>query len=1036
MNKITSFFFSMQTMGVLILMFAFSIGAATFIENDFGTTASKAVVYNALWFEILLALLTINLTGNIFVNKLYVPKKLTIFIFHLSFIVILIGSAITRYISYEGMMHIRQGEVVNTISSDNTYVDITIKDGDRTVHTDESTLLSVLTQEAYSDRVSVNGNTYSFHSISYIPNAQEVITDMPTGGSPYLSLAVSASGTGRQNVLIKEGQTQNFGGVVLNFGSDFMPEAVNMKYENEKLFIFASDDLTSLSMMTQSRDTLQAGVWHPFELRTLYQMPQLSVVITNFYKNGGVDYVIGPENAGYMNALVVEASDGTQEKTIVLRGGKGYQGVPNTFTLGSAQITMQYGAKILPLPFSLQLVEFQLERYPGSKSPSSYASEVILLDPADNVKMPYRIYMNHVLNYKGFRFFQSSYDPDELGTILSVNHDYWGTFFTYVGYFLMTLGMFLSLFNPNSRFASLGRQIRNRAKTTVAAVAVFLLMAGVMSPQNVEAQTVRNMAHNPHPSAVNKKQATEFGKLLVQSHDGRLKPVNTLTGEILRKVSRKSSFDGQTADQVFLGMMSNPTEWQQVPMIKIGHPEVAEVLGVSGKYASYLDFINLSEGTYKLNDYVSKAYEKKPAARSKFDNEIMKVDERLNICFMVFSGDMLKILPDPSDPEHPWYAPNAEFKGMPAADSMFISSIVPAFLQSVADGQLSQANELLEGIDDFQQKYGKSILPDTNRTKMELLYNKLLIFDNLSKYFGLLGLLMLILLFVEMFRTSKVLRWIVRVMVVLVIIGFIYQTFGLGLRWYISGHAPWSDGYESMIYIGWVTLLAGLIFSGGSKMTLAATTVLTSIILMVAHLSWMDPEVTNLVPVLKSYWLTIHVSIITASYGFFALSALLGFLNLLLMIFRGKNNAKAISHRVKELTIINERSVMIGLYMLTIGTFLGGVWANESWGRYWGWDPKETWALVSVLVYAFVAHMKYMPGMKSNFSYNFAALISFSTIIMTYFGVNYYLSGLHSYAKGDPVPVPSFVYYTVAIVFVVSLVAYLRERGNMAKENS
>jgi cytochrome c-type biogenesis protein CcsB len=292
----------------------------------------------------------------------------------------------------------------------------------------------------------------------------------------------------------------------------------------------------------------------------------------------------------------------------------------------------------------------------------------------------------------------------------------------------------------------------------------------------------------------------------------------------------------------------------------------------------------------------------------------------------------------------------------------------------------------------------------------------------------MLGVLLLILLFVEMFRTSKALRWVIKGFVVLIVIGFVFQTLGLAMRWYISGHAPWSDGYESLIYIGWVTLLAGLIFSGGSKMTIAATTVLTSIILMVAHLSWMDPEVTNLVPVLKSYWLTIHVSIITASYGFLALSMLLGFLNLLLMIFRRKSNTRLFAIRINELTAINERAVMVGLYMLTIGTFLGGVWANESWGRYWGWDPKETWALVSVLVYAFVSHMKYMPGMKSRFSYNFATLISYFSILMTYFGVNYYLSGLHSYAKGDPVPVPTFVYYTVAVIFILSLWAYIREK--------
>jgi cytochrome c-type biogenesis protein CcsB len=197
---------------------------------------------------------------------------------------------------------------------------------------------------------------------------------------------------------------------------------------------------------------------------------------------------------------------------------------------------------------------------------------------------------------------------------------------------------------------------------------------------------------------------------------------------------------------------------------------------------------------------------------------------------------------------------------------------------------------------------------------------------------------------------------------------------------------------------------------------------------MVAHLSWMDPEITNLVPVLKSYWLTIHVSIITASYGFLALGMLMGFINLVLMILKTKKNATNIDLKIKDLTAINERTLMIGLYMLTVGTFLGGVWANESWGRYWGWDPKETWALVSILVYSFILHLQYVPGLKNYFSFNFASLIGFSAIIMTYFGVNYYLSGLHSYAAGDPVPVPTFVYYTLAVVAIVSIWAFMNNR--------
>jgi cytochrome c-type biogenesis protein CcsB len=314
------------------------------------------------------------------------------------------------------------------------------------------------------------------------------------------------------------------------------------------------------------------------------------------------------------------------------------------------------------------------------------------------------------------------------------------------------------------------------------------------------------------------------------------------------------------------------------------------------------------------------------------------------------------------------------------------------------------------------------------QVKAEILYNKSGVFNRLGNYFGLVGIVLLVLVFVQIFKERKWINKSVTVFYGLVVLFFVFQTLGLAVRWYISGRAPWSNGYESMIYISWVTVLAGLIFSRKSPMTIAATSILASIILMVAHLSWMDPEITNLVPVLKSYWLTIHVSVITASYGFLALGALLGFINLILMILKNKKNFADLQRRIKDLNYINERTIIIGLYLLTIGTFLGGVWANESWGRYWGWDPKETWALVTVLVYTFIAHLGYMPGMKTDYNFSLFTLVGFSSVIMTYFGVNYYLSGLHSYAAGDPMPIPTFVYYTVAIIFSVSLVAYLNER--------
>ena len=1027
MKKISNILFSMETMGILILIFAASIGVATFIENDFGTAGSKSVVYNTTWFSLLLLWLAANLVVNIFKYKMYRIRKLPMFIFHVSFLIILLGAGITRYISFEGSMHIREGSSSNVLVSDDTFVQVELNDGSYEVTNRKKVLLSVLRPDGYSSSVKIGNKKFEFDAVNFIPNAKEVITETASGGNPYMVLVASA-GMGRETLNFEYNSVKPVGNGMLSFGENFIAGQINVKLINDTLMINTPETIVTTSMLGLPNDTLNPGEWHHFEMRKLYQFGNTSLVLTNLIMNGAVSYQsYNGNDASYPDVLVVDVSNGNEAEQVFLKGGKGYTGDAEQIVMNGVTVKMSYGSQTIQLPFSLELKDFQLERYPGSMSPSSYASEVVLIDKADNVNRPYRIFMNHVLNYKGYRFFQSSYDRDELGTILSVNHDYWGTFFTYIGYALMALGMFLTLFNKYSRFAFLGRLLEknhNKAKNAASAILITLLL---VSPNAFSQHNHGNIDVDNIPK-VNLEQASKFGDLLVQSQDGRLKPMNTLSGEVLRKVARKSAMFGMNADQILLGMLSQPMYWQQVPMIKVGDKEIEDILGIDNKYASYLDFININQGSYKLKDYVEAAYAKKPAQRNMFDKEVMKVDERLNICYLVFTGDFLKVMPDPRNSHNTWFKPGEEVSGVSIDDSIMIKELVPAYLNAVATNNMQEANQYIESIDKFQRKYGADIMPSETKVSMEILYNKLLIFDNLSKLYGVLGFILLILLFIEMFRKSKILGYVIKGFIVLIFIGFLFQTAGLAMRWYISGHAPWSDGYESLVYIGWVTMLAGIIFSRKSTMALAATTVLASIILMVAHLSWMDPEITNLVPVLKSYWLTIHVSIITASYGFLALGMLLGFLNLVLMIIKNKNNFSRIDDKIADLTIINERTLMIGLYMLTIGTFLGGVWANESWGRYWGWDPKETWALVSVLVYSFVLHMEYIPGLRTKFTFNFASLISYTSIMMTYFGVNYYLSGLHSYAKGDPVPIPTFVYYIIAVVAVVSLWAYFNNR--------
>jgi cytochrome c-type biogenesis protein CcsB len=396
---------------------------------------------------------------------------------------------------------------------------------------------------------------------------------------------------------------------------------------------------------------------------------------------------------------------------------------------------------------------------------------------------------------------------------------------------------------------------------------------------------------------------------------------------------------------------------------------------------------------------------------------------------------MLRIFPLVGDENNKWLSPadikHAQMESTQAFTG-FSKEFFPIYTSTVMKAFQSNdwtlANELLIELKSHQSQHSTEVMPSERKINLELLLNKLNVFSRLGKLYTFVGLGLLIFFFYTVFSPKRSLHWLKVTLFSILFAGFLFHTFGLGLRWYISGHAPWSNGYESMIYISWTTLLAGLIFSRKSIGGLAATSVLSAIILMVASLSYMDPEITPLVPVLKSYWLTIHVSLEAGSYGFLMLGAIIGVLNLLLMIFANNTNITRVKTFIKELTFISEMTLIAGLFMISIGTYLGGVWANESWGRYWGWDPKETWALVTILVYAIILHMRFIPALRGPYLFNVATLFGFASVIMTYFGVNYYLSGLHSYAAGDPIPIPSWVYYTTVILVVLSVIAYFRQK--------
>jgi cytochrome c-type biogenesis protein CcsB len=408
------------------------------------------------------------------------------------------------------------------------------------------------------------------------------------------------------------------------------------------------------------------------------------------------------------------------------------------------------------------------------------------------------------------------------------------------------------------------------------------------------------------------------------------------------------------------------------------------------------------------------------------DKEVMKIDERVNIVYMICTGEFSKIFPLKNGTHNWGTAEEAVKNAQSKEDSLYLKNIIPLFTEALKNNNISTASRIAGSISEYQARFAGYELPSGSKTNAELIYYKTKIFERLFPFYATVGLVMLIGLLTMVIRGRKKSSLFVKVLGWLLFAGFLFHTFGLGLRWYIAGHSPMSNGYESMIFISWVTLLAGFIFSRKSVFALSATAVLASMTLMVAHLSFMDPEITNLVPVLKSYWLTLHVSVITGSYGFLGLGSILGLISMILLAFSNKGNLEQIGNTIEELTVINYKTLTLGLYFLTIGTFLGAVWANESWGRYWGWDPKETWSLITVIIYSFVIHSRKIPSLKDIYSFNILSLSAFSSVLMTYFGVNYYLSGLHSYAAGNPVPIPEFVYITVILLAGISFIAYLK----------
>jgi len=518
--------------------------------------------------------------------------------------------------------------------------------------------------------------------------------------------------------------------------------------------------------------------------------------------------------------------------------------------------------------------------------------------------------------------------------------------------------------------------------------------------------------------------------LIVQDFQGRMKPLDTLSRETVMKVSKRGDFaEMQPIDQ-FLSWNSEPQLWVDVPLIAVRNPGVKQILGVdeTTKHVSFGSLLD-SQDRYRLSAQVETARRTPDKNRSKIQRKLLSFDDRVNVFLLAARGYSLRVFPVPDDPNDAWIAGREISERLTDEAGVAAGTAHGTFLQALQTRDNAGVLAAAAGIRDLQLRYGADVLPSARAVTAELRLNRSHPFAwVILPYLSVFLLLMLAYAWGLARKAGSRYSYkhpLYAIGMLLFAGAVAYHAWAFALRWIASGRAPLSNGYESLIFIGLMVGVVGLYYeNGGRRGSVAAlAALLAAVILGVAMLPTFDPAISPLVPVLASFWLIIHVTIITASYGFLGLAAVMAMTILVLYLFKGPGK-ETIRNAIYEMDRLHWKVLVAGIAFLTVGTFLGGVWANESWGRYWGWDPKETWSLVTILVYAAVAHLRFTKKWRTPFHLAAGSFAAISSVGMTYFGVNYFLAGLHSYAQGEAPSVPTWVHLMAVVMVLLIVGAY------------
>ena len=625
--------------------------------------------------------------------------------------------------------------------------------------------------------------------------------------------------------------------------------------------------------------------------------------------------------------------------------------------------------KTKELGFEVSLKNFNVVNYPGTDAPMDYVT--MLTANTQEIKVS----MNNIGSFSGYRFIQSGYDSDMQGTTLGVYHDPWGIGITYTGYALLFISLIATMVSKKTRIRHLYRKALSLQGAKAWAVTALLTVSSFATSANAQEMV-----------KIDGDIADDFGKICVL-YNSRITPINTVATSFVTKLCGKPTWDGLSSNQVFAGWIFDVPYWETVKMIEIKEKKAQEFLGINGKWASFDDFWD-NYNNYKLDAPLKKAYKD---GDTKLQKQLRDADEKFNIIRMLYGGEMLKMFPYAGKQGHmQWFAPGQPLGNLKIDEKelVFIKKSMDYLAESIITGDKARAEEIAKKIYSYQHVRGKAVVPTKFRIYTETFYNKtnaqrlpVMLYLTLSLLLAIVSTLSLNNEKQKKTRlVSSVLTWVM----------LIHTTLLLALRWFVSGHLPMSNGYETMQFMAWATLIVTLVMQKRFLPVKQFGPLLSSFALLVAMITDGNPQITQLMPVLQSPLLSVHVMVIMFSYALFGLTALIGLQGLIA-------HHRKQEEKEQQLAALSQFLLYPAVALIAIGIFIGAIWANVSWGRYWSWDSKETWALITMLIYSAPLHADIKWLRKAQHMHIYM-LLAFLSVLMTYFGVNYFLSGMHSYA--------------------------------------